>query len=66
LKALSKAGLRQFLSLHNNFCGQHPFSGIVKTSALSCGPSSVIGSVYHIIGLVNYSCISNVDNSWSG
>jgi hypothetical protein len=32
LKARSKTEQRQFLSLHNNFPGKHPFSGIVKTS----------------------------------
>jgi hypothetical protein len=38
LKALSKASLRQFLSLHN-FPGKHPFGGIFKTNALPCGCS---------------------------
>jgi hypothetical protein len=42
LKALSKTKQRHFLSLHNNFPSKHPFSGIVKTNALPCGPDSAI------------------------
>lgn len=65
LKALSKAEKRQFLSLHNNFCGRYPFSGIVKTNALPCGPDSVIGGVYPTICLINHSCLPNAHNSWN-
>ncbi|TVY51235.1 SET domain-containing protein 5 [Lachnellula cervina] len=65
LKALSKTEQRQFLSLHNNFPGKHPFSGITKTNALPCGPDSVIGGVYPTICLINHSCLPNAHNSWN-
>jgi hypothetical protein len=65
LKALSKAEQRQFLSLHNNFPGKHPFSGIVKTNALPCGPNSTIGGVYPTICLINHSCLPNAHHSWN-
>jgi hypothetical protein len=65
LKALSKTEQRQFLSLHNNFPGKHPFSGIVKTNALPCGPGSMIGGVYPTICLINHSCLPNAHNSWN-
>jgi hypothetical protein len=65
LKALSKTEQRQFLSLHNNFPGKHPFSGIVKTNALPCGPESPIGGVYPTICLINHSCLPNAHNSWN-
>jgi hypothetical protein len=65
LKALSKTEQRQFLSLHNNFPGKHPFSGIVKTNALPCGPDSAIGGVYPTICLINHSCLPNAHNSWN-
>ena len=65
LKALSKAQQRQFLSLHNNFPGKYPFSGIVKTNALPYGPSSVIGGIYPTICFINHSCLSNAHNSWN-
>ena len=65
LKTLSKAQQRQFLSLHNNFPGTNPFSGIVKTNALPCGPDSRLGGIYLIICLINHSCIANAHNSWN-
>ena len=65
LKALSKTHQRQFLSLHNNFPGKYPFSGIVKTNALPCGPSSLIGGIYPTICFINHSCLSNAHNSWN-
>jgi SET domain len=65
LKALSKTEQRQFLSLHNNFPGKHPFSGIVKTNALPCGPDAAIGGVYPTICLINHSCLPNAHNSWN-
>jgi hypothetical protein len=65
LKALSKTEQRQFLSLHNNFPGKHPFSGIVRTNALPCGPDSEIGGVYPTICLINHSCLPNAHNSWN-
>jgi hypothetical protein len=65
LKALSKTEQRQFLSLHNNFPGKHPFSGIVKTNSLPCGPDSMIGGVYPTICLINHSCLPNAHNSWN-
>ena len=65
LKALSKTQQRQFLLLHNNFPGKHPFSGVVKTNALPCGPSSVIGGIYPTICLINHSCLPNAHNSWN-
>ncbi|TVY42479.1 SET domain-containing protein [Lachnellula subtilissima] len=65
LKALSKTEQRQFLSLHNNFPGKHPFSGIVRTNALPCGSDSVIGGVYPTICLINHSCLPNAHNSWN-
>lgn len=65
LKALSKNEQRNFLSLHNNFPGKHPFSGIVKTNALPCGTDSVIGGVYPTICFINHSCLPNSHNSWN-
>lgn len=65
LKALSKTEQRQFLSLHNNFPGKYPFSGIMKTNALPCGPNSEIGGVYPTICLINHSCLPNAHNSWN-
>jgi SET domain len=65
LKALSKTEQSQFLSLHNNFPGKYPFSGITKTNALPCGSDSVIGGVYPTICLVNHSCLPNAHNSWN-
>ena len=65
LKALPKHEQRQFLSLHNNFPGKHPFSGIMKTNALPCGPDSVISGVYPTICLINHSCLPNAYNSWN-
>ncbi|KAL9032863.1 MAG: hypothetical protein Q9214_007779, partial [Letrouitia sp. 1 TL-2023] len=65
LKTLSKTQQRQFLLLHNNFPGKHPFSGIVKTNALPCGPDSPIGGIYPTICLINHSCLPNAHNSWN-
>ncbi|KAG6997745.1 SET domain-containing protein 5 [Physcia stellaris] len=65
LKLLSKTQQRQFLSLHNNFPGKHPFSGVVKTNALPCGPNSLIGGIYPTICLINHSCLPNAHNSWN-
>ncbi|ORY10231.1 hypothetical protein BCR34DRAFT_625347 [Clohesyomyces aquaticus] len=65
LKALPKESQRQFLSLHNTKPGQHPFTGIVKTNALPCGPDSPIGGVYPTICLINHSCIPNSHHSWN-
>ena len=64
LKSLSKTQQRQFLSLHNNLPGKHPFSGVVKTNALPCGPSSEIGGIYPTICLINHSCLPNAHNNW--
>ncbi len=66
LKSLSKTQQRQFLLLHNNFPGKHPFSGVVKTNALPCGPNSVIGGIYLTICLINHGCLPNAHNSWNG
>ena len=65
LKTLSKTEQRQFFSLHNNFPGKYPFSGIIKTNALPCGSGSVIGGVYPTICRVNHSCLPNAHNSWN-
>lgn len=62
---MPRASQRQFLSLHNNFPGRYPFSGIVKTNALPCGSSSVVGGVYPTACLINHSCIPNAHNSWN-
>lgn len=65
LKSLSKDQQRQFLSLHNNFRGKHPFSGIVKTNALPCGSSSNVGGIYPTICFLNHSCLPNAHNNWN-
>ena len=65
LQALPKDAQRQFLSLHNNFPGKHPFCGIVKTNALPCGPGSSVGGVYPIISLINHCCLPNAHNNWN-
>lgn len=65
LKVLSRASQRQFLSLHNNFPGKYPFSGIVKTNALPCGSGSLVGGIYPTACLINHSCIPNSHNSWN-
>lgn len=63
LKALSRESQRQFLSLHNNFPGKSPFSGIFKTNALPCGSGSPVGGVYPTVCLINHSCMPNAHNS---
>ncbi|CAG9988739.1 unnamed protein product [Clonostachys byssicola] len=65
LKKLDKASQRQFLSLHNNFPGKHPFAGIMKTNALPCGSGSEIGAVYPTICRINHSCLPNSQNTWN-
>lgn len=65
LFALTKEQKREFLSLHNNFPGKYPFSGIVKTNALPCRCGSVIGGVYAMISRTNHSCIPNTHHSWN-
>ena len=65
LKSLSKTQQRQFLLLHNNFPGKHPFSGIVKTNALPCGSNSGIGGIYPTVCLINHSCLPNAHSSWN-
>ena len=65
LKSLSKAQQRQFFSLHNNFPGKKPFSGIVKTNALPCGSDSPLGGIYPTICLINHSCLANAHNNWN-
>jgi hypothetical protein len=65
LKAMPKTSQRQFLSLHNNFPGKYPFSGISKTNALPCGPNSPVGAVYPTICLINHSCVPNAHNNWN-
>uniref|UniRef100_A0A8H7K1N1 SET domain-containing protein n=1 Tax=Bionectria ochroleuca TaxID=29856 RepID=A0A8H7K1N1_BIOOC len=65
LKKLNKASQRQFLSLHNNFPGKHPFAGIMKTNALPCGSGSEIGAVYPTICRINHSCLPNSQNTWN-
>ncbi|SPJ88719.1 uncharacterized protein FTOL_12613 [Fusarium torulosum] len=65
LKSLSKEKQRQFFSLHNNFPGKHPFSGIVKTNALPCGSGATVGAVYPTICFINHSCRANAHNSWN-
>ncbi|KAJ5522090.1 hypothetical protein N7527_006205 [Penicillium freii] len=65
LRKLPKDAQRQFLSLHNNFPGKKPFSGIVRTNALPCGPDSPIGGIYPTISRINHSCLPNAHNSWN-
>jgi hypothetical protein len=65
LKSLTKENQRQFLSLHNNFPGKYPFSGIMKTNALPCGSEAVVGAVYPTICFINHSCRANAHNSWN-
>jgi len=66
LKAMPKMSQRQFLALHNNFPGRHPFSGIARTNALPCGSGAVVGGVYPTICLINHSCVPNAHNNWNG
>lgn len=65
LKSLTKEEQRQFLSLHNNFPGKYPFSGIVRTNALPCGSGATVGAVYPTICFINHSCLVNAHNSWN-
>ena len=65
VRGLSREQQRQFLSLHNNHPGKHPFSGIYRTNALPCGSGSPIGAVYPDICRINHSCRSNSHNSWN-
>ncbi|KAF5649496.1 SET domain protein [Fusarium tjaetaba] len=65
LKDLSKSAQRQFLSLHNNFPGPDPLSGIIRTNALPCGPGSIVGGVYPTICLINHSCLPNSHQNWN-
>ncbi|KLO90172.1 uncharacterized protein LW94_13391 [Fusarium fujikuroi] len=64
LKALSKSEQQEFLSLHNSFPGEDPFSGIIRTNALPCGPGSIVGAVYPTLSLINHSCLPNSHNNW--
>ena len=65
LQSLSKEEQRQFLSMHNNYPGWHPFAGTFKTNALPCGPSAAIGGVYPEICLINHCCLPNCHNFWN-
>lgn len=65
LKVLSKAEVRQFLSLHNNYKGKNPFSGIMRTNALPCGSGTPVGGIYPTICLINHSCLPNAHSSWN-
>ncbi|VUC32635.1 unnamed protein product [Clonostachys rosea] len=65
LKKLDKPSQRQFLSLHNNFPGKHPFGGIMRTNALPCGSGSEIGAIYPTICRINHSCLPNSQNTWN-
>lgn len=65
LKSLTKEKQRQFLSLHNNFPGNYPFSGIMKTNSLPCGSEAMVGAVYPTICFINHSCRANAHNSWN-
>lgn len=65
LKSLSKEKQRQFLSLHNNFPGKHPFSGIMRTNALPCGSGATVGAIYPTICFINHACCANDHNSWN-
>ena len=65
LKALSREGQRQFLSLRNNHPGKYPFSGIFKANALPCGSGASDGGIYPTICLINHSCLPNSHNSWN-
>ncbi|KAG4435222.1 hypothetical protein IFR05_009298 [Cadophora sp. M221] len=65
LKAMSRESQRQFLSLHNNFLGKNPFSGIFKTNALPCGSGSLVGGVYPTSCFINHSCMPNAHNNWN-
>ncbi|PON20065.1 hypothetical protein TGAM01_v211069 [Trichoderma gamsii] len=65
IKAMSKTSQRQFLSLHNNSKGKHPFGGIFRTNALPCGSGSPIGGVYPTACFINHSCIPNAHNNWN-
>ncbi|KAJ5330522.1 hypothetical protein N7476_000305 [Penicillium atrosanguineum] len=64
LRKLPKDAQRQFLSLHNNFPGKQPFTGIVRTNALPCGSGSSIGGIYPTISRINHSCLPSAHNSW--
>lgn len=65
LRKLSTSEKREFLSLHNNFPGSFPFTGIVRTNALPCGPGSPIGGVYITACRINHSCALCAHNSWN-
>ncbi|KAK2785807.1 hypothetical protein FQN52_008222 [Onygenales sp. PD_12] len=52
-RALSTSGKQLFISLHNNFPGGHPLSGILKTNMMPCG------GIYATISRINHSCIPN-------
>lgn len=66
LNLLSQDDQRAFLSLHNNTPGDsYPLGGIVKTNALSLGPSSIAGGIFPIISRINHSCRPNTQHTWS-
>ncbi|OTB08190.1 hypothetical protein M426DRAFT_264842 [Hypoxylon sp. CI-4A] len=65
LKDLPKERQRQYLSLHNNFPGRYPFSGIARTNCLGIGQGSRIGAAYPTISRINHSCVPNVHPSWN-
>jgi hypothetical protein len=65
LRSLSKEEQRQFLSMHNNHPGRHPFAGTFRTNSLPCGPGAATGGVYPEICLINHCCLPNCYNSWN-
>lgn len=65
LRMLSRPQQRQFFSLHNNFPGRNPLTGIVRTNALPCGPDSLIGAIYATLCRANHSCLPNANPSWN-
>ncbi|KAL8387084.1 hypothetical protein RB595_010169 [Gaeumannomyces hyphopodioides] len=66
VRSLPKEKQRQFLSLHNSHSrAKHPFTGIMRTNALPCGPGATTGGIYATISLINHSCMPNAHASWN-
>jgi SET domain len=65
LRNLDKDDQRAFLELHNNWVGNSPLGGIVRTNALPLGPASPQGGVFLTASRINHSCNPNTQHTWN-
>ncbi|KAL8335699.1 hypothetical protein RB598_009740 [Gaeumannomyces tritici] len=66
LLAMTKEKQRQFLSLYNSEKKKmHPFGGIIRTNAQSCGARSQMIATFATVSLINHSCEPNTHQAWN-